>query len=210
MPRNQAKELFGQWLVKGKPIKSRTDALCLAQALRHATVHGALSATKVREWGDASGCSSVWSLKSVPFVRPPLSSSSLPAEKVTDWERTAPKMARFGALSVRQPHAEAIIRGIKPIEFRTRATKVRGRVYIYASYTRYSAVEEDEMMQDYGLEDVACEKLRRGVVIGTVDLHDCSGEPGDHHWHLQNPQRLKKPRTPDNHPQPMWFTPFNT
>jgi hypothetical protein len=38
------------------------------------------------------------------------------------------------ALSIRQPYAELILRGIKPIEFRSRPTKVIGeRFYIYAS-----------------------------------------------------------------------------
>jgi predicted transcriptional regulator len=38
------------------------------------------------------------------------------------------------ALSIRQPYAELILRGNKPIEFRTRPTKIIGeRFYIYAS-----------------------------------------------------------------------------
>jgi hypothetical protein len=38
------------------------------------------------------------------------------------------------ALSIRQPYAELILRGIKPIEFRSRPTKIIGeRFYIYAS-----------------------------------------------------------------------------
>jgi len=37
------------------------------------------------------------------------------------------------ALSIRQPHAEAIMRGIKKIEYRSGPTKTRGRIHIYAS-----------------------------------------------------------------------------
>ena len=38
------------------------------------------------------------------------------------------------ALSIRQPYAELILRGIKPIEFRSRPTKIIGeRFYIYVS-----------------------------------------------------------------------------
>jgi predicted transcriptional regulator len=38
------------------------------------------------------------------------------------------------ALSIRQPYAELILRGIKPIEFRSRPTKIIGeRFFIYAS-----------------------------------------------------------------------------
>jgi predicted transcriptional regulator len=38
------------------------------------------------------------------------------------------------AISIRQPYAELILRGIKPIEFRSRPTRIIGeRFYIYAS-----------------------------------------------------------------------------
>src|SRR5580698_777793 len=38
------------------------------------------------------------------------------------------------ALSIRQPYAELILRGIKPIEFRSRPTRIIGeRFYIYAA-----------------------------------------------------------------------------
>ena len=68
------------------------------------------------------------------------------------------------ALSIRQPHAEAIMRGVKKTEFRSRATKIRGRVYIYASLGRYPANEEADMMAEYGIDDVACDDLPRGVI----------------------------------------------
>ena len=67
------------------------------------------------------------------------------------------------ALSIRQPHAEAIMRGVKMIEYRSRATRIRGRVYIYASLGRYSSVEEAEMLEEYGIDDVDIEDLPRGV-----------------------------------------------
>ena len=38
------------------------------------------------------------------------------------------------ALSIRQPYAELILRGIKTVEYRTRPTRIIGeRFYIYAS-----------------------------------------------------------------------------
>lgn len=66
--------------------------------------------------------------------------------------------------SIRQPHAEAIMRGRK-IEYRTRPTKVRGKIYIYASLGRYSAAAEAAMMAEYGIDDVACDdtRNRRGI-----------------------------------------------
>lgn len=108
------------------------------------------------------------------------------------------------ALSIRQTHAEAIMRGVKTTEFRTGPTKTRGRIHIYASLGRYSAEDEAELMEAYRIEDVSCDDLPRGAIIGTVDLHDC--EEGD--WHVKEPERAKKLRKPKNHPQPVWFTPF--
>ena len=108
------------------------------------------------------------------------------------------------ALSIRQPHAEAIMRGVKKIEYRSRTTKIRGRIYIYASLGRYSNEEEADMMAEYGIDDLACDDLPRGVVIGTVELHDC--DEGD--WHLREPERATTLREPKSHPQPVWFNPF--
>ena len=112
------------------------------------------------------------------------------------------------ALSIRQPHAEAIMRGAKPIEFRSRPTHVRGRVHIYASLGRYPDDEEAEMQEMYGIEDVACEDLPRGVLIGTVELWDCTGAGDDYKWHVRDPERAKKLLKPTKHPQPVWFNPF--
>src|SRR5262245_60102384 len=55
------------------------------------------------------------------------------------------------ALSIRQPHAEAIMRGVKKTEYRSGPTNVRGRVLIYAGLGRYPADEEAEMMAGYGI-----------------------------------------------------------
>jgi len=108
------------------------------------------------------------------------------------------------ALSIRQPHAEAIMRGVKKIEYRSAPTKIRGDIYIYASMGRYSADDEAKMLAEYGIDDVACDDLPRGVLVGTVELFDCDGG----NWHVRNPVRLKKPPKPTKHPQPVWFNPF--
>lgn len=96
------------------------------------------------------------------------------------------------------------MRGVKPIEFRSRATKIRGRIYIYASLGRYSAQEEAQMMEKYRLDDLNCDDLPRGVIVGTVELHDCNG--GD--WYVRDPERATTLRAPTNHPQPVWFRPW--
>lgn len=107
-------------------------------------------------------------------------------------------------LSIRQPHAEAIMRGIKTIEYRSRSTNVRGTIYIYASLGRYSKQDESEMLDDYGIVDVNCDELPRGFLIGTVDLFDCD----DGEWYLRFPKRLETPIAPLVQPQPIWFYPF--
>jgi hypothetical protein len=108
------------------------------------------------------------------------------------------------ALSIRQPHAEAIMRGVKKIEYRSAPTRIRGRIYIYyAAMGRYSAAKEAKMMAEYGIKDVPSDDLPRGVLVGTVELYDCDGGK----WHLRKPERAKRLIKPKNHPQPVWFNP---
>lgn len=97
------------------------------------------------------------------------------------------------ALSIRQPYAEQILQGKKKAEYRSLPTHVRGRVYIYASLT--PAVK-------------AGEALPRGVLVGTVEVVDCTGSRGDYAWKLGEPRRLRRPRKPRRKPQPVWFNPF--
>src|SRR5258708_6594217 len=104
--------------------------------------------------------------------------------------RSKDKRAR--ALSIRQPNAEAILRGIKKTEYRTGATNFRGRFLIYASRTRYSLKYERQMMRKYGIRNVLPEALPRGVIVGSAILVDCSKG----NWHLKNPRRAKKLRVP--------------
>lgn len=111
---------------------------------------------------------------------------------------------RMKALSIRQPHAETIMRGIKDVEYRSRATRIRGRIFIYASLGRYSNADEADMLADYGMEDVNADDLPRGVVVGTVELFDCDGDE----WLLRNPERADQLLVSKNHPQPVWFHPF--
>jgi hypothetical protein len=119
-------------------------------------------------------------------------------------KKVADQQPQLKALSIRQPHAEAILRGVKKIEYRSGPTRIRGRIAIYASLGRYSAEDEAGMQEDYGMNDINLDDLPRGVIVGTVELFDC--DEGD--WHLQNPERADKLLTPTNHPQPVWFNPF--
>lgn len=105
------------------------------------------------------------------------------------------------ALSIRQPYAEQILRGTKKVEYRAMATKIRERVYIYASLTPGDEVDFARVRAKPGM-------LPTGVLVGTVEIVDCTGTPGDHEWHLARPKRLLRKLVPKNHPQPAWFFPF--
>jgi ASCH domain len=105
------------------------------------------------------------------------------------------------ALSVRQPYAELILRGTKKIEYRSVPTSKRERVYIYASLQRGPA-------DDFKGANLKAGDLPTGVIVGTVEIQECKGKPGDYHWHLARPQRLKTLIKPRKHPQPVWFRPF--
>lgn len=85
-------------------------------------------------------------------------------------------------------------------EFRSRATNVRGRIYIYASGT-FSDYER-EAAADFGLDFDA---LPRGVIVGTVELVGC--DDGD--WYVKNPQRAVVLRKPTRRANPVWFYPFD-
>jgi hypothetical protein len=56
---------------------------------------------------------------------------------------------------------------------------------------------------------VSVDKLRRGVLVGTVELYDC--ERGKHwwEWSLRKPERAKRLIKPRKKPQPVWFKPFD-
>ena len=110
------------------------------------------------------------------------------------------------ALSIRQPYAELIMRGIKTVEYRSRPTNIRERVYIYASQR---PADDPEGFEELG---AGPKDLPKGVLVGTVEVVDCTGSPGDYEWHLENPERLPAADQikPENHPQPAWFYPFGS
>ena len=110
-------------------------------------------------------------------------------------------MKTMRALSIRQPYAEQILRSSKKIEYRSRPTNIRERVYIYASLTPGYSEDWDAMQMQPG-------DLPAGVLVGTVEISDCRGKPGDYEWHLTKPDRLKRNLKPTKHPQPVWFYPF--
>lgn len=113
-------------------------------------------------------------------------------------------LPKLRAISIRQPFAEQILRGDKPIEYRTKVTHVRGRVYIYASLGLRPVEDWDEA-------DMKPFSLPTGVVVGTVEVVDCKPSDtydGEYDWHLTRPERLDTLVAPKEHPQPIWFYPF--
>jgi hypothetical protein len=98
------------------------------------------------------------------------------------------------AFSVHQPYAEQILRGTKKYEYRTIPTRIRGRVYVYATLKFTTR---------------GTHHLPRGRILGTVEVIACewSRNLRCYRWKLSRPRRTR-PRIPQNHPQPVWFYPF--
>ncbi|MCI0363060.1 MAG: ASCH domain-containing protein [Phycisphaerales bacterium] len=106
------------------------------------------------------------------------------------------------ALSIRQPYAELILRGVKRIEYRSRPTKIIGeRFYIYAS-RKWAAINGET------LRGVAPGDLPTGLIVGTATITGCTRQNGHYEWHLSDVKRLDKPRRPKRMPQPVWVRPF--
>ena len=131
------------------------------------------------------------------------------------------------ALSIRQPFAELILRGIKTVEYRSRPTRVIGRrFHIYASKTaatkavwsRDLAVPPPrealpawmiELAGQVGMiEPGALALLPRGVIVGSAVIEKVSRVDSMYRWHLADVERAATVRKPKGRPQPVWFQPF--
>ena len=62
------------------------------------------------------------------------------------------------------------------------------------------------MLEEFGITDATADELPRGVIIGSVELHDSD----EGKWYLRAPQRAIENVAPVNHPNPVWFYPFAT
>lgn len=118
------------------------------------------------------------------------------------------------ALSIRQPHVEAILRGIKTCEYRNRPTQIHERIYIYAGWGKYTAEQNAFWLKEYGFDrdpTFQLDTLPRGVLIATAVITDCifGGRYGaTWSWKLDEIQPLETPVVPIGRPQPIFFTPF--
>jgi len=124
------------------------------------------------------------------------------------------------ALGIRQPWAELILRGVKTLEVRTLATRVRGPIYLYASKRIATIPAARRAMKRH---ELIAEALPTGVIVGTVEIvgtrccdtqdTDVSCVPqsllrGKIGWELARPQRLKAHLRPKFLPYGVWFYPF--
>lgn len=106
------------------------------------------------------------------------------------------------AISIRQPHVEAILRGEKRIEYRSRKTNIRERVYLYAALK--PGFQED--WEDLGRLPGS---LPTGFIVGSVEIADCIFDDvdGQYNYILESPKRLRKKLKPRNQPQPGFWAP---
>jgi hypothetical protein len=132
------------------------------------------------------------------------------------------------ALSIRQPFAELILRGIKTVEYRSRPTRIIGRrFHIYASkgaaaagkavWSRDLAVPPREALPAWMIELAeqvgmiepgALALLPRGVIVGSAVIEKVSRVDDVYRWHLADVERAQTLRKPRGRPQPVWFHPF--
>ena len=139
------------------------------------------------------------------------------------------------ALSIRQPYAELILRGVKTREFRSRPTRIIGEpFYIYAAKGPATRRPTDAAAEGRRIwsDDLAVPgrapgdappppwmlelaellilgKLPVGVIVGTASISECEPQGGGRFaWHLADVRRLAQPLKPERQPQPAWFRPF--
>ena len=94
-----------------------------------------------------------------------------------------------------------MIRNKKKFEYRSLPTNKWERVYVYASLMPGGERDFKDLKLKPG-------DLPTGVIIGMVEIVNCTGRPGDYEWHLANPERLDEPIKLEKRPQPVWFIPF--
>ena len=107
------------------------------------------------------------------------------------------------AISIRQPWVELILCGVKRAEFRSRPTRIRGRVYLYASLTPADAPAAWRRLS------LKSGELPAGAILGSVEIADCrwSEREKAYAYLLRYPRRLIRPLYPRNKPQPAFWRP---
>src|SRR4029453_4731460 len=107
------------------------------------------------------------------------------------------------AISIRQPWVEQILRGEKKAEYRSRPTKIRERVYIYASLT---PADSPPAWKKLGKQPG---ELPTGAIVGSVEITDCRWDQRKqcYAYVLRAPLRLRKSLAAKNQPLPAFWKP---
>lgn len=107
------------------------------------------------------------------------------------------------AISIRQPLVERILLGKKKFEYRNQATKIRERIYLYASAKPF---DDPDLWRKMKLNPG---DLPTGVIVGSIEITDCNwdNDNGCYAYTLARPQRLHRHLTPVNQPQPVFWRP---
>lgn len=129
------------------------------------------------------------------------------------------ELNRLG-LTIQQPWAELILRGVKTLEVRSVCTPPKS-VYLYTSRKLSSIKDARIACEQHGIE---LEALACGMVVGKVDiigsrlarvedlaatcLTDRELLSDQYVWELAKPERLKSPVAATYKPYGMWFYPF--
>lgn len=126
---------------------------------------------------------------------------------------TTPPPDKLPAISLQQPWANLACCAFKDVEFRTKPTKIRGEVYVYAS--KGTSVDlADHVFETFGMsEENYYDWLPRGVIVGTVTIDDCvqmDDDPNMYMWILGETKLFDPPlEVPSGvQPQPSIWYPF--
>lgn len=132
----------------------------------------------------------------------PYGEPSMPQKAFFNPDDYSHRINTFTCLSVRQPWAELIVKGIKDIENRTWATGYRGLLLIQSTITFDWEAWHFPYVQE-GLKKIGVsmpELLKRGAIIGAVEITGINGqnksmwaERNKWHWHLRNAAKFEKP-----------------
>lgn len=106
------------------------------------------------------------------------------------------------AISIRQPYAEQILRRTKREEFRSRSTRIRERVWVYASER---PADDPSAWRSAGKKPG---ELPTGVIVGSVVIATVRTRPrGDFAYKLSAPRRVSRLKKVRNQPQPVFWRP---
>lgn len=107
------------------------------------------------------------------------------------------------AISIRQPYVGLIMQGKKKYEYRSMATNIRERVYVYASL-RMAESERDRKKLAKSRES-----LQYGAIVGSVEIVGCEFDSRRdcYAYKLAKPKRLRTPIKAINQPAPRFWKP---